>query len=346
MPEDLRVERAGEATVAGERQDRHRLYLPALEQRQPVDRRRGTRRPDHQLHHPVGERAHRLDPQLRAAKAGARDELHRLRDLSRVGDGADAPPEILNCCHLLAQRGGLGRREAVGDLLQLHAELLAELVRDLLLLPHLGVDRALRPQVLAELVLVARDVLDGDRVEVAVRAGVDRHHLLLERPRRVLRLVERRHHPLAASEHVARRLVELGAELRERLELAVLREVEAEPPGHLPHRLHLGVAAHARDGDADVDRRPHARVEELGLEEDLAVRDRDHVRRDVRGDVTRLRLDDGQRRQGACAELVRELARALEQPRVEIEDVARERLAARRAAAGAATSGGTRPRAS
>ena len=49
-------------------------------------------------------------------------------------------------------------------------------------------------------------------------------------------------------------------------------------------------------------------------------------------DVARLRLDDRQRRQRAAAELVGELARALEQPRVEVEDVAREGLAARRAA--------------
>src|SRR5919106_1790983 len=78
--------------------------------------------------------------------------------------------------------------------------------------------------------------------------------------------------------------------------------------------------------------RPDARVEEVGLEEDLAVGDRDHVRRDVGGDVARLRLDHGQRRQGAAAALVRELAGALEQPRVQVEDVAGERLAARRPA--------------
>ena len=77
---------------------------------------------------------------------------------------------------------------------------------------------------------------------------------------------------------------------------------------------------------------PHARVEEVGLEEDLAVGDRDHVRRDVRGDVAGLGLDDRQRRERAAAELVGELAGALEQARVQVEDVARERLAARRAA--------------
>ena len=162
--------------------------------------------------------------------------------------------------------------------------------------------------------------------------GVERDDLLGVRPRLVLRLVQRRHHPLAAGERVLRRLVELGAELRERLELAVLGELEPQPAGHLPHRLRLRRAADPGDRGADVDRRPDAGEEQVGLEEDLAVGDRDHVRRDVGGDVAGLRLDDRQRRQRAAAELVVQLAGALEQARVEVEDVARIRLAARRAA--------------
>src|SRR4029077_2379468 len=94
----------------------------------------------------------------------------------------------------------------------------------------------------------------------------------------------------------------------------------------------LRVAAHARDGDADVDRRPHARVEQFRLEEDLTVGDRDDVRGDVRRDVTGLRLDDRQRGQRAAAELVVELDGALEQARVQVEDVAGVGLAAGRAA--------------
>ena len=163
-------------------------------------------------------------------------------------------------------------------------------------------------------------------------ARVDRDDLLLGRPRLVLRLVERGDHPLAARERLLRRGVELGAELGERLELAVLREVEAQPPGDLLHRLRLGVPADARHGDADVDRGPDARVEEARLQEDLAVGDRDDVRRDVGGDVAGLRLDHGEGGERAAAELVGELAGALEQPRVEVEDVTGERLAARRSA--------------
>ena len=42
-------------------------------------------------------------------------------------------------------------------------------------------------------------------------------------------------------------------------------------------------------------------VEQVGLKENLAVGDRDHVRRDVGRDVVGLRLDDRQRRQRAAA---------------------------------------------
>jgi hypothetical protein len=68
------------------------------------------------------------------------------------------------------------------------------------------------------------------------------------------------------------------------------------------------------------------------LEEDLAVGDRDDVGRDVGRDVTRLGLDDRQAGHGARAEVVGELGAALEEPAVQVEDVTRVGLAARRAA--------------
>ena len=143
------------------------------------------------------------------------------------------------------------------------------------------------------------DALDLDPVEVAAGAGVDRRHLVGDRERRALVLVQRLDQALAAGQRLLGLGVELGAELRERLELAELRQVQPQLPGDLLHRLRLGVASDSRDGDPDVDRRPDARVEEVGLEEDLAVGDRDHVRRDVGRDVSGLGLDDRQRRQRA-----------------------------------------------
>ena len=122
------------------------------------------------------------------------------------------------------------------------------------------------------------------------------------------------------------------AELRERGLLAIARELEPQATGDLLHRLGLRVAADARHADADVHRRANARVEQVGLEEDLAVGDRDDVRRDVRRHVAGLGLDDRQRGQRAGAFLVRHLRGALEQAAVDVEHVARIRLATRRAA--------------
>ena len=156
--------------------------------------------------------------------------------------------------------------------------------------------------------------------------------LALDRQRLVLRLLQDLDQPRAAIELRLRRLVEVAAELRERRELAVLREVEPQRAGDLPHRLDLRRPADARHRVADVDRRPHALVEQIRLEEDLAVGDRDDVGRNVRREVAGLRLDDRQRRQRSAAELLVQLRGALEQPRVQIEDVARIRLAARRPA--------------
>ena len=128
--------------------------------------------------------------------------------------------------------------------------------------------------------------------------------LLLDRQRLVLRLLQDLDQPPAAIELAQRRLVEVAAELRERRELAVLREVEPQRAGDLPHRLDLRRAADARHRVADVDRRADALVEQVALEEDLAVGDRDDVGRDVGRQVAGLRLDDRQRRQRAAAELL------------------------------------------
>ena len=102
--------------------------------------------------------------------------------------------------------------------------------------------------------------------------------------------------------------------------------------GDLLHRLDLRRRADAADREADVDGRADAAIEQLGLEEDLAVGDRDHVGRDIGRDVAGLGLDDRQRGQRARAVLVVHLGRALEQARMQIEHVAGIGFAARRAA--------------
>ena len=175
-------------------------------------------------------------------------------------------------------------------------------------------------------------VLDGDVVEVAVGAGVDRHHLVLDGHRRVQRLLEQLDQPVAPLELGLGHRVELGAERGEGLEVAELGQVELQRAGHRAHGPDLGRATHAGHRDAHVDGRAHTGLEEVVLEVDLAVGDRDDVGGDVGRHVAGLGLDDRQRRERAGAALVVQLGGPLEQPAVEVEDVARVGLAAGRAA--------------
>ena len=157
------------------------------------------------------------------------------------------------------------------------------------------------------------DALGLDAVEVAAGTGQHGRDLVLDPPRLQLVLVEHLDQALTTVQRGLRVRVEVRAELGERLELAELRQLDLELAGDLLHRLDLRVAAHAGHRDAHVDGRPHARAEQVRLEEDLAVGDRDDVGRDVRRHVARLRLDDRQCRQRAGAEVVVQLDRALEQ---------------------------------
>ena len=186
-------------------------------------------------------------------------------------------------------------------------------------------------EVVEQLALEAQDVFHRNLVELAVGAGPDRDDLVLDRVRRVLRLPEQLGQARAAGELAAARGIQVGREHRERLERAVLGELELERSGDLLDRLDLGVTTDSGDRDADVDRGALVGVEQVGLQEDLAVGDRDDVGRDVGRDVVGLGLDDRQAGHRAGAQLVGELGATLEQTGVQVEHVAGVGLAARRA---------------
>ncbi len=189
------------------------------------------------------------------------------------------------------------RRERLERLLQLGLGLVGQIARVADRGQDLGVARVHE-------VVERRDeplrVLDRVVVQVATRDRVDRGDLPLDRLRLVLGLLQDLDHARAAGQLLLRRLVQLGAELRERLQGAELGQVQAETARHLLHGLDLRVASHAGDRDADVDRGTHAGEEELGLQVDLAVGDRDDVGRDVGRHVAALGLDDRERRERAC----------------------------------------------
>ena len=169
-------------------------------------------------------------------------------------------------------------------------------------------------------------------IQEAVHGREDGNDLLLETQRHILVLLENFDHALAARQLRLGSGVEFATELREGRHFTVLRQVETQPPGHLFHGPCLGCAADARHRQADVDRRAHAGVEQIGFEIDLAVGNGNDVGRDIGRHVTGLGFDDRQRRQGTAAVVVAELGGAFQQAGVQVENVTRVGFASGRPA--------------
>src|ERR1017187_3650421 len=169
-------------------------------------------------------------------------------------------------------------------------------------------------------------------VQVALGAGPDNHDLLFDGQGLILVLFEDLDEVLAAIELLLRRLVEVAAELGKRGQFAILRQVEAHAAGEGLHGLGLGIAADAGDRDTGVDGRPLVAVEQVGFEKDLSVGNGNDVGGDVGRNVARLGFDEGQGGQRTGAVFVVELGGALQEAAVQVEDVAGEGFAARRAA--------------
>ena len=132
---------------------------------------------------------------------------------------SSSPEEVSNSFLKLVDRVLETGRRVVAELLGL-----GERVDELLVLAA---------QVVEQLALEAADVLDRHVVELAGGAGPDRDDLVLDGVRRVLRLLEQLDQAGAALQLGLRRRVQVGAEGGERLQLAVLGEVEPQPAGDL-----------------------------------------------------------------------------------------------------------------
>ncbi len=108
------------------------------------------------------------------------------------------------------------------------------------------------------------------------------------------RLLEAGANALSVRDDRARVVIHAGAESGECLQLLELRVGQLEVARDRAVRRALGLAADARDGLGDVDRGQHAQFEQRRREVDLTIGDRNQIRGNVRRDVLRLGLDDGQ----------------------------------------------------
>ncbi|KCZ86775.1 acetylglutamate semialdehyde dehydrogenase [Hyphomonas jannaschiana VP2] len=262
--------------------------------------------------------------------------MHGLGDLLRGFHAGDPVFQVLQAGHVrpssscsVVRGSGKLRSEVVQGLLDSSFNLVGESF----LSGDLGQQVLVRTtEVSQQLFLVARHVFQLDLVEVATRTGVDHADLLFHQQRRVLRLLEEFGQAGTAVQQALGGSVQVGTEFREGGHLTVLGEFALHGAGNFLHRFRLGSRAHARHRQTDVHGRADTLVEQVRLKEDLAVGDRDHVRRNVGRHVVGLGFNDRQGRQRAGTVLFVQLGSTLQKARVQVEHVTRISFAARRTA--------------
>ena len=158
-------------------------------------------------------------------------------------------------------------------------------------------------------------------VEESTDTAVDDGDLVLNGHGHVLALLQQLGQPDTPVQQLLGGGVKIGTELGEGSDLTVLGKLKLHGTGDLLHGLGLGSGADTGHGETDVDGGTDTLVEQLGLQEDLAVSDGDDVGGDVGGHVTGLGLNDGQGGEGATSHGVGHLGGTLKQPGVEVEDV-------------------------
>merc|ERR1719402_1281271 len=182
--------------------------------------------------------------------------------------------------------------------------------------------------VLNEGSLEGSDLAGVNFVEEATDTAVDDSDLVLNGHGHVLALLQQLGQPDTPVQQLLGGGIKIGTELGEGSNLTVLGELKLHGTGDLLHGLGLGSGADTGHRETDVDGGSDTLVEQLSLQEDLAVSDGDDIGGDVGGHVTSLGLDDGQGSEGATSHGVGHLGSTLKQPGVEVEDVTRVSLTA------------------
>ena len=158
-------------------------------------------------------------------------------------------------------------------------------------------------------------------VKVTSNTGVKDASLVLDGHGHVLLLLEQLGQLLTSVEELLGGGIKIGTELGEGGDLTVLSELKLEGTSELLHGLNLGGRSDTGHRETDVNGGADTLMEQLSLEEDLAVRDGDDIGGDVSGHITGLGLNDGKGGQGAGTVGLVHLGCTLEKTRMKIEDI-------------------------
>ena len=166
-----------------------------------------------------------------------------------------------------------------------------------------------------------RNLASLQLVKETTHTSVKNANLLLSWDGHVLLLLEQFSQLLSSVQELLGGSVEIRTELGEGGDFSVLGQLELEGTGDLLHGLDLGGGTDTGHRETDVDSGADTLVEELSLQEDLTVSDRDHIRGNVGRHITGLGLNDWQRGKGTVAVVLVHLGSTLKETRVEIEDI-------------------------
>jgi len=208
--------------------------------------------------------------------------------------------------------------ELGGDILKLGEGLSGQVTRLADLLKEVLV---VGDQVGDEGTLVLADTVDGDLVEETVDTGEDDGNLVLNGEGLVLGLLEQLGKTGTTVQQELGGGIQIGTELGEGGDLTVLSEVQLHGTSNLLHGLGLGVGSDTGDGKTDVNGGADTLEEQLSLQEDLTVSNRNDVGGNVGRDISSLGLNDGESGHGTTTELAVHLGRTLQKTGVKVEDI-------------------------
>lgn len=213
---------------------------------------------------------------------------------------------------------GKGADKVLGDALELLEVLLGQLTGGGDVLEEVGL---VSMQVRNELSLELLDLLDRDVIDVTVDTSVDEGDHLLGRHGGSLLLLEEESKSLTSGKSLLGGSIKIGTELGKGSNFSVLGQEELEGTGNLLHGLDLGSGTDSRDGKTDVNGGSDTLVEELGLEENLTIGNRNNVGRNVGGHITTLGLNDGQGSKGSSTLSLVHLGGSLKKSGMEVENI-------------------------
>ena len=160
-----------------------------------------------------------------------------------------------------------------------------------------------------------------DLIEVTLDTGVKDANLLLSWHWDVLLLFKELSKLLTSVKELLGGSIKIGTELGEGGNLSVLGELELHGTGNLLHGLDLGSGTDSGHRETDINGWSDTLVEELSLQEDLSISDRNNVSWDISRHITSLSLNNWEGGQRTTSVVLVHLSGSLKESGMEIEDI-------------------------